>query len=260
MSFHSHAGSQTNQKPANANRIAVILALFALLFAPLQSRAYIDVTLQMQLGNPSGATNDPSNHNHYLITRTVEAMDYSDALGEPVWVSWDLTSGDVGSSGRSSSYFTDTSLPAGFYEVTDSDYNGVGGINFNRGHMCPSEDRTDNVTDNDMVFLMSNIIPQAANNNQGVWGNFESYCRSLASSGNEILIICGPSGFGTNRIPSGKAVIADYTWKIAVVVPPGSSNAASRITTGTRVIALKIPNNNSVSSSWSNYVTSAAQI
>ena len=44
--------------------------------------------------------------------------------------------------------------------------------------MCPSEDPTDNRADNDMVFYMSNIIPQAANNNQGVWGTFEGQCRT----------------------------------------------------------------------------------
>jgi hypothetical protein len=59
--------------------------------------ATIDATLQMQLGNPSNATADTNNHAHYLIQRTVEAIDYSDNLGEPVWASWDLNAVDVGS-------------------------------------------------------------------------------------------------------------------------------------------------------------------
>jgi DNA/RNA endonuclease G (NUC1) len=174
-----------------------------LFLAVLPANATIDASLQMQLGNPSGAIVDTNNHDHYLIQRTVEAIDFSDNLGEPNWASWDLTAGDIGSSGRSPNFFTDTNLPSNFYQVTPTDYNGVGNISFDRGHMCPSEDRTDNVTDNDMVFFMSNIIPQAANNNEGVWANFENFCRSLANSGNELLIICGPSGFGVNRIPSG---------------------------------------------------------
>ncbi len=223
--------------------------------------AYIDATLQMQLGNPSGATTDSSNHDHYLIQRTVEAMDYSDNYGEPTWASWDLTAGDVGDSGRSADFYTDPTLPSDFYAVTPDDYDGVGNIDFNRGHMCPSEDRTDNTADNKLVFYMSNIIPQAANNNGGPWANLESYCRTLADSGDELLIYCGPSGFtaGT-RIPSGKAVIPDYTWKIVVVVPLGSGTALSRVTSTNRVIAVKIPNNNSVSSAWQNYITSARQI
>ncbi|MDB6122304.1 MAG: non-specific endonuclease [Pedosphaera sp.] len=239
---------------------AVVVLTTALFSAALPARATIGVSFQMQLGNPSNATADSNNHNHYLIQRTVEALDYSDNLGQPVWASWDLTSGDVGNATRLTTYITDTNLPSNFYRLIDNDYNGVGAINYNRGHLCPSEDRTDTDANNDMLFFLSNIMPQAADNNQGVWGNFEGDCRTLANSGNELLIICGPSGFGTNRIPSGKAVIADYTWKVAVVVPLGAGTALSRITTATRVICLKIPNSNGVSSVWQNYVTSAKQI
>ncbi|HSY19722.1 MAG TPA: DNA/RNA non-specific endonuclease [Candidatus Acidoferrales bacterium] len=232
----------------------VLLFLSAVL-----ASATIDSTLQMQLGNPSGAIVDTNNHDHYLIQRPVEALDYSDNLGEPVWASWDLTAGDVGSVPRSPNFFTDTNLPPNFYRVTDSDYDGDSTVGINRGHLCPSEDRTDTTNDNNMVFLMSNIMAQNDTNNSGVWGTFEGYCRSQLSS-NEMLIICGPSGFGTNRIPSGKAVIADYVWKIAVFVPTNSGTALSRITATNRVVALKIPNNATATNAWQHYVTSAAQI
>jgi DNA/RNA endonuclease G (NUC1) len=226
-----------------------------------QARAYIGITLQMQLGNPSGAITDTNNHDHYLIQRTVQALDYSDHFGEPVWASWDLTAADVGTNSRSTTFFTDTNLPSNFYRVTDNDYNGVGAtnVNLNRGHLCPSEDRTDTRADNDLVFFMSNIMPQSAVNNQGVWGTFEGYCRTIAQT-NELFIICGPSGFGTNRIPSGKAYVADYVWKIAVVVPTNNGTALSRITNSTLVIALKIPNTDVATNTWPHYVTSAAQI
>ena len=173
----------------------------------------------MQLGNPSGATADTNNHDHYLIQRPVEALDYNDHLGEPNWVSWDLTSEDAsGAVGRSSTYFTDDTLPPGFFQVTSADYTGSG---WTRGHMCPSGDRTDSRADNDMVFLMSNMVPQASSQNSGVWGQFEDYCRTLARAGNELLIICGPSRFTGAYIASGHVAVPGYTWKIAVVVPLG---------------------------------------
>ena len=225
------------------------------------ANATIDASLQMQLGNPSGAIVDTNNHNHYLIQRTVEALDYSDNLGEPVWASWDLTAGDVGSATRSTSYYMDTNLPPNFTRLTTDDYNGVGNIDFNRGHLCPSEDRTDTSADNKLVFFMSNIMPQSGPNNQGVWNNLESDCRTFASAGNELLILCGPSGFGTNTIPSGKAYIASNVWKIAVIVPTNSGTALSRLSVTNRVIAVSIPNvTNGLSSSWQTYLTSAQQI
>ncbi|HEX7631936.1 MAG TPA: DNA/RNA non-specific endonuclease, partial [Lacunisphaera sp.] len=150
------------------------LVLFALLalFAALGARATINVALQMQLGNPSGATSDTTNHAHYLIQRDQFAMDYNDTTHEPNWVSWDLTSDDVGGSGRSN-FIVDTNLPGGFYQVLTTDYSGSG---YDRGHMCPSADRTVTTTDNQAVFVMSNMIPQAPDNNQGVWASFENYC------------------------------------------------------------------------------------
>ena len=214
----------------------------------------------MQLGNPSSALVDTNNHAHYLIQRTVEAIDYSDNMGEPVWASWDLTASDVGGSGRSTIYVTDTNLPPNFNRITTTDYNGVGTNNFNRGHLCPSDDRTDTTNNNKLVFFMSNIMPQSALNNQGVWGNFEDYCRSLLPT-NELLIICGPSGFGTTKIPSGEVYIPSNTWKVAVCVPLGTGTAASRITTATRVIAISIPNvTNGLSSAWQTYLTSPRKI
>ena len=71
----------------------------------------------MQLGNPSNATADTNNHNHFLLTRTVEAIDYSDNLGEPNWASWDLTAADIGNSGRTDAWASDTNLPPNFYPV-----------------------------------------------------------------------------------------------------------------------------------------------
>src|SRR6266436_1918598 len=94
--------------------LPILLGASALFFTVLQVDAIIDSSLQMQLGNPSGATADPNNHDHYLIQRTVEALDFSDNLGEPNRASWDLTSADVGSASRSPSFFTDNTLPANF--------------------------------------------------------------------------------------------------------------------------------------------------
>jgi DNA/RNA endonuclease G (NUC1) len=226
----------------------------------VSARALIDINLQMQLGNPSGATVVTNNHNHYLIQRTVEAIDYSDNLGQPVWAAWDLTTGDVGSSGRNSTFYTDTNLPPNFTRYNTTNYNGVGNIGFNRGHLCPSDDRTDTTNDNKLVFFLSNIMPQSAANNQAPWGNFESYCRSLTNQF-EMLIICGPSGFGTNVLPNGNIFIPSNSWKIVVCVPLGSGTALSRITATNRVIAISIPNvTNGLSSDWRTYVTTPRRI
>ncbi|MEI6077025.1 MAG: DNA/RNA non-specific endonuclease [Verrucomicrobiota bacterium] len=234
---------------------ASILLLFTIV---ISAHAKIGVEFQMQLGNPSNATADTNNHSHYLILRAAEALDYNDTLREPNWASWDLTTDDVGSSGRGN-FLLDTNLPNNFYWVKTTDYTGSG---YDRGHMCPSGDRTVSVEVNDLVFFMSNIIPQTPDNNQGVWANLETYCRTLASQGNEVLITCGPSGFGTNQInAAGLVYIPAYVWKIIVVVPTGTDMATNRITTATRVIAVNIPNIAGIRTApWTNYLVSVNQL
>src|SRR5215469_8254473 len=102
------------QKRAGSRAIRIWVGLAVWLWAVPYVRGVIDSSLQMQLGNPSNATANTNDHNHYLVLRAVEAIDYSDNLGEPNWASWDLTSGDIGGSGRSGSFFTDTNLPPNF--------------------------------------------------------------------------------------------------------------------------------------------------
>ena len=238
------------------NWLTASLVLFAIIVS--SAHAKIGTDYQMQLGNPSNATTDTNNHSHYLIQRTVEALDYNDNLREPNWASWDLTTDDVGSSGRST-FILDTTLPGNFYWVKPTDYTGSG---YDRGHMCPSGDRTVSTSVNDLVFYMSNIIPQTPDNNQGVWESLESYCRTIAAQGNELLITCGPSGFGTNQInAAGLVYIPSNTWKIVVIVTNGTDMATNRITTATRVIAVNIPNIAGIRSApWTNYLVSVNQL
>ena len=240
-----------------ARFVKVVLA-FWLFASVLTGQARIGVKYQMQLGNPTDAKADSSNHEHYLIQRSVFAADYDDRTGEPNWVSWDLTVDDMGLAKRTPTFHPDNELPVSFHRITSSEYKQSG---FDRGHMCPSADRTANAQDNDQVFTMANIIPQTKDNNEGIWEHLEAYCRNLARQGNELLIICGPAGFNGNHIPNGPVLIPSHTWKIIVVAPDGSGSVLKRIKPTTRVIAVDIPNTDGIrSDSWTKYVVSVNQI
>src|ERR1019366_216515 len=152
---HCHIVKSIVRKSFLRNVLPAFVGAAALYLTLLPAGAIIDTNLQMQLGNPSNATADTNNHDHYLMLRPVEAMDYNDHMGQPNWASWDLTSGDVGSSGRSSSFYTDTNLPPSFYRVPGSPINPFSGSGYDRGHMCPSDDRTTNTTDRKSTRLNS---------------------------------------------------------------------------------------------------------
>jgi endonuclease G len=140
--------------------------------------------------------------------------------------------------------------------VKQSDYTSSG---FDRSHNCPSADRT-------ATFLMSNMIPQAPNNNQQTWANPEYYCRTLVQAGNELYIVCGSYGRGgtgsagyQTTIAGGRVTVPSTCWKVVVVLPT-DSNDVSPITSSTRVIAVNTPNNNSLNSAWGGYRTTVNAI
>jgi len=134
--------------------------------------------------------------------------------------------------------------------------------------MCPSGDRTGSSADNTATFLMTNITPQAPNLNEIVWENLEDYCRTLASQGNECYIISGGYGQGgsgsnggtTNTIASGNINVPSHFWKIVVVLPNGTGDAG-RVSSSTRVIAIDMPNTQTVNAhNWGYYRTTVDAI
>jgi endonuclease G len=218
----------------------------------------------MLLGNPSGATTSiTTNYNNYLYDHTYYIDSYNRDKGEPNWTCWYVGPTSLGSTARQDDFRADTSLPSGWYEVGASSYSGSG---FDRGHNCPSADRTSTVAANSATFLMDNMIPQAPNNNQQTWGNLEDYGRSLVTAGNEIYVIMGIYGSGgtgssgsATTINSGHVAVPSHVWKIIVVIPNGNGDL-SRITASTRVIAVDTPNINTVSSTWQSYITTVQAI
>jgi endonuclease G len=230
-------------------------------YANLSASATRDNNLA--LGNPSGAVASTSYPSNYLLSKSQYTMSYNRDQGKPNWVSWHLSSAWLGSTARQDNFSPDGTLPSGWYQVKTSDYTGYG---FDRGHNCPSADRTGSVTDNSATFLMTNMMPQASVNNQQTWAGLENYCRTLVNAGNELYIVCGSYGKGgtgvngyATTIASGKVTVPSNCWKVVVVLPEGSSDV-SRITTSTRVIAINTPNTTSIGTSWGAYRTSVDAI
>jgi endonuclease G len=220
----------------------------------------------LTMGNPSNAVVNTSQPNNYLLDKPQYAIGYSRDLGRPNWVSWHLSSVWLGSTPRQNDFRNDTTLPAGWYQVQGTDYTGSG---FDRGHNCPSGDRTLSVPDNSATFLMSNMMPQAPDNNQGPWEQLESYCRTLVSQGNEIYIVAGGTGSGgtgsnggvTTTIASGHVAVPAKTWKVIIVLPDAGGNDVLRVTSATRTIAVIMPNAQGIrTNTWQSFRVSVDQV
>ncbi|HEX8242866.1 MAG TPA: PKD domain-containing protein, partial [Longimicrobium sp.] len=167
---------------------------------------------------------------------------YNPARGGPDWVSWNLNASQFSGVPRCDCFSADQTLPANVYHVVDFDYRNGG---YDRGHMVQSESRTTTDQENATTFLLTNILPQGAENNQGPWSKFENYLNDLArTSGKEIYVIAGGEYAATPGTlkGEGKVQIPDYTWKIAVVMDGGKGLADVHSVADLQVIAIKMPN------------------
>jgi endonuclease G, mitochondrial len=231
---------------------------------PLGVNAPADPAQHLVMGNPSNATADVNAPTNYLLSKAQYVMSYHRDRGIPNWVAWHLDSSWIGSTPRQDDFRADVTLPAGWFQVQDSSYSGSG---FDRGHHCPSGDRTSSVANNSATFLMTNMMPQAPDNNQGPWEDLESYSRTLVNAGNELYIYAGGAGQGgtgsngaASTIASGHVVVPAFTWKVIVVIPNGD-NDADRVGKTTRVIAVIMPNTQGIrTNNWQIYRTNVRQI
>lgn len=215
-------------------------------------------------GNPTQAQTIMSLTENYLKDNGFYKLAYSKSRGIPVWVGWHYQSEDRGGTPRQDDFRADTQIPIGWYQVQGGDFSGSG---FDRGHNCPSADRTTTISANSATFLMTNIIPQAPSLNQGPWAGLEDYTRNtLVGTSNEAFIWMGNTGHGGynvnglyHTITNGKVTVPAKVWKVILVIPKGNSDL-SRIHSDATILVVNMPNNNTLYSAssmntWRNYLT-----
>ncbi|MGB7412604.1 MAG: DNA/RNA non-specific endonuclease [Thermosynechococcaceae cyanobacterium] len=204
----------------------------------------------LALGNPSNATPTGLTPNNYLMTKPQFALSYNRSRGIPNWVSWQLDQGWLGDIDRQNNFRPDEALPKKWNHVTPTDYRRSG---YDRGHLTPSGDRTNTTINNSATFLMTNIIPQAADINRGPWVDLEEYCRDLVRRGKTLYIIAG--GYGKrDAITRGKIIPPAQVWKVIVVLDQPDIKS---ITAQTLVMAVDMPNQNSAATApWRRYLVS----
>ena len=219
-------------------------------------------SVHLTMGNPTGAVASLDQPDNYLMEKPEYALSYNRDFGRPNWVSWHLSDEWIGSLTRVDSFRPDPAVPPDWYRVQSFDFSGTG---FDRGHMTPNADRDKetSIPINQATFLMSNMVAQAPDNNQGPWASFENYLRSLMPA-DELYIVAGPAGIGGSGSSGGTTVtvahehvtVPAYTWKVALVLPKDGGNDISRVSCSTRTIAVILPNTQGIRSDpWENYLT-----
>src|SRR5262249_47894284 len=215
----------------------------------------------VRFGMPSAAKADSKEREDYLIERPQYVLSYNAKTKGPNWVCWRLTKDDIGKANRGP-FSPDTLLPQGFARVTSHVYDSSG---FDRGHMCPAQDRSLTQKDMDSTFVMTNVVPQAPHCNQRAWERLEDYCLRLTKDGHVLWIAAGPAGTGgegkdgkKEEIGKGKIEVnvPAKVWKVILVLPDETAEPTKR----TRVIAVIMNNDQSIDYDWAKHRVSVAEV
>lgn len=192
--------------------------------------------IYLALGNPSNATNSIANADNYLMINNAYALSYNNSRGAANWVAWRIAASDFGEAERQNDFRPDPNLPKTFVRVTPSDYTGSG---FDKGHLCPSADRSSSPEANSATFFMTNMIPQTPDLNRNVWNDFETYSRDLVKKAKvDLYVVAGC--YGDKGKLKKKVAIPTNCWKVIVAVPQGAGLAA--VNENTQVTAIDMPN------------------
>jgi endonuclease G len=230
-----------------------------------------DPAEHMVMGNPSGAMIDENVPLNYLMMKKQYALSYNNDKGTSNWTSWHLDSTwTTGVADRQNDFRSDDTLPLSFKHVSNGYQFATYG--FDRGHMCPSADRTSSIADNSATFLMTNMVPQASGNNQGPWGSMENYIRAqLGGSTNELYIVSGGTGVGGDSstghwdsiidTAGNMVTVPHLTWKVVMVLPNSVEDDVARVDGSTRTFAVIMPNNDNIrSDQWQKYLATVDQV
>ncbi|MCY7376576.1 MAG: DNA/RNA non-specific endonuclease, partial [Pyrinomonadaceae bacterium] len=192
--------------------------------------------IYLAFGNPSNATQSTSNADNYLMVNNAYALSYNNSRGSANWVAWRITTGDFGEAERQNDFRPDPNLPKNFTRITPADYTGSG---FDRGHLCPSADRSSSEQANSSTFYMTNMTPQTPDLNRNVWNDFETYSRDLVKKGKvDLYVVAGC--YGEKGKLKKKVTVPTNCWKVIAAVPPGAD--FSSVNADTPVIAVDMPN------------------
>ena len=219
------------------------------------------MSVHLTLGNPTNARPSDTESDNYLLIKPQYALSYNESKGYPNWVSWELSRDWIGVAERQNDFRPDDDLPKKWPRIVSTDYTGSG---FDRGHLCPSADRTSTAEHNSSTFTMTNIAPQAPELNRETWAYVEDFCRDVVKSGYKAFIVAGAYGIGgegslgkTTSLKN-KVQVPQRYYKVVVFYKEGKPIGGA----DTHVVALDFPNAVSAvkNQSWLRFITTPDEI
>jgi endonuclease G, mitochondrial len=164
----------------------------------------------------------PAHNNNFAIYQYAGyTLQYSEAHEQPLWVAYELTANEVaGTLGRTNDYRRDPAIGTGSAVLKDYSRSG-----YDRGHLAPAADMRWSPEAMSESFYLSNMSPQVAGFNRGVWRKLEARVRNLASAYGRLWVVTGPvlPRQNTTTIGTSRVTVPDYYYKVLLDPDTGHS-------------------------------------
>ncbi len=154
-----------------------------------------------------------SPYNDEVVHHSAYSLGYCEEHEQARWVAYELTATEVsGTYKRKDNFRTDPNVST--QSASLADYRGSG---YDRGHLAPAADMKLTSTYMSESFFMSNMSPQDAGFNRGIWKNLEEVVRKMAVGSQSVYVVTGgifTSSLGT--IGSNQVTIPKYYFKVVL--------------------------------------------
>jgi endonuclease G len=215
---------------------------------PSATPAAQETSPHLLLGTPRDA--DPSDD--VLLDRQWFVVSYNPKRNVANWVAWKLQASDLGPVSRTNRFHRDEALGANFRKVDPSDFLHSG---YDRGHLCPSGDRTSSPEANHATFVMTNIHPQRHDLNAGPWEALESWSRDEARKHKVLYIVAGGIFSPTPPTIGHDVAVPEKSFKVLVELDPNQGPSDVRL--DTPAVAVMMPNQAGIiDRAWTEFLTS----
>jgi endonuclease G len=160
---------------------------------------------------PNDITSFEPKSNGEIVRHNYYTLAYSEEHEQAYWVYYELTTELInGTQSRTDDFRADPLVSTGSASLADYEE-----PVYDRGHLCPAGDMKLNKTAMSETFFLSNMSPQVAGFNRGIWSTLEDQVRDWALKYSKLYVVTGPI-FKDNIgvIGEDKVTVPGYYYKV----------------------------------------------
>src|SRR5690554_5821123 len=180
-------------------------------FLPFNTEPSLSQTSKQEYQTTDSVYFLPTSTTNQIVTHSTYYLSYSEKHEQAEWVAYELKPEHLSGGKHKRPYFVQD--PKVITESAHwSNYKNSG---YTRGHLLPAGDRVFSKEAYDETFYTSNISPQLAEFNTGIWNSLEMRIRNFVKKNGKVYIITG--GILTDSletIGAEKVSVPEYFYKV----------------------------------------------